>query len=278
MAIDDLLGRRALLRIKRFGPPGAYLDAGDGEDLLLIGHETPREAKVGDAIDAFVHLDSEGRPIATTREAKLSLGEVAFLRVTSVTRVGAFFDWGLAKELLVPFAEQTVEHLDVGHRHAIGLYRDDSGRLAGTMKVSEMLDRKHTFRLDQRVEGEAWRFDPAIGLFVILQRRFLGLVPASEPHGLSRGQAATFRIASILRDGKIELSLRGHAHEELADDAATVLAFVSRPDAPRIGDGSSPDDIRDELGLSKKAFKRAVGRLLKEGKVRIDDDGFVLPV
>ena len=107
---------------------------------------------------------------------------------------------------------------------------------------------------------------------------WLGLVPASEPHGLSRGQAATFRIASILRDGKIELSLRGHAHEELADDAATVLAFVSRPDAPRIGDKSSPDDIRDEVGLSKKAFKRAVGRLLKEGKVRIDDDGYVLPV
>jgi len=140
----DLLGRFASLKIKRFATPGAFLDVsgardgGDDDVVLLIGSEIPAGAKEGDSVDVFVHLDSEGRPIATTRIAKLELGQVAFLEVTENTSFGSFVDWGLAKELLVPFAEQTTD-LRVGERYAIGLYLDDTGRLAGTMKISEML-------------------------------------------------------------------------------------------------------------------------------------------
>lgn len=277
MSIDDLLGRFATLAIKRFGTPGAFLAVGDEETLLLIGSEIPEGATEGDELDVFVYLDSEGRPIATTRTAKLELGEVAFLYVTALTEYGAFVDWGMAKELLVPFAEQTAD-MRVGSRYPIGLYIDDSGRLAGTMRVSEMVGVSNgEWTLDEWVAGEAWRADPEIGLFVIVERRFVGLVPASEPHGLARGEPARFRVTNVLPDGRIELSLRRHAHEELETDAERILSTLLGPNAPAIGDKSSPEDIRATFGLSKKAFKRAVGRLLKDGAVTIDGSGLLVP-
>ncbi len=276
---DDLLGRFAALVIRRFGPPGAFLgsrDEADTSSLLLLGSEIPKGAKEGDELRVFVYLDSEARPIATMRVPKLERGQVAFLQVTACTEFGAFVDWGLGKELLVPFAEQTAE-MHVGGRYAIGLYIDKSGRLAGTMRVAEMLDpEKAPFRLDEWVEGEAWRNDPEIGLFVILARAFIGLVPASEPHPLARGEAARFRVTSILPDGKIELSLRGHAHEELESDAQKILDVLAMPGAPRVGDGSEPEKVRAVFGLSKKAFKRAVGRLLKERAIAVDAGGFLV--
>lgn len=280
MPLEDLLGRSATLAIRRFGSPGAYLDGGgqSKDDILLIGSEIPEGAKEGDLVDVFVHRDSEGRPIATTRKPKLELGEVAFLEVTATTPIGAFVDWGLAKELLVPFAQQTTE-LAVHPRHPIGLYLDDTGRLAGTMRVSEMLGHERAeWQQDEWVQGEAWRNDPDIGLFVIVERAFVGLVPASEPHRLGRGEPARFRVSNVLPDGKIELSLRGHAHEELAGDAQKILQVLARAGAPSFSDKSSPEELRATFGLSKKAFKRAVGRLLKERAVTIEADGVIRPV
>jgi hypothetical protein len=208
------------------------------------------------------------------RSAKLKLGEVAFLAVTDVTRFGVFVDWGMPKELLVPYAEQTCE-MRVGQRYAIGVFQDDIGRLAGTMRISEMLRATGDFAVDEWVEGEAWRNEPELGLFVIVGRRYLGLVPASEPHALSRGESARFRVAHLLPDKKIELSLRALSHEELAGDAEKILKVLARQGAVRLGDRSSPEEIRAAFGLSKKAFKRAVGRLLKQKDVAIDTDGVV---
>jgi uncharacterized protein len=276
MSTDEILGRHVTLPIRRFGPAGAFLGTGDGDEVVLLpGGEMPTAAREGDPVDVFVHLDSEARPIATTRRAKLELGEVAFLTVSALTGLGTFVDWGLPKELLVPFAEQTADVV-VGDRYAIGLYRDSSGRFAGTMRVSEMLDRKPVeWTDDEWVDGEAWRQDPEIGLFVIVERSYVGLVPKEEPHALARGEGARFRVANVLPDGKLELSLRGHAHQELASDARRILADVSRPGAPAVRERSSPDEVRRRFGLSKKAFKRAVGRLLKEGAVTIDGEGFL---
>jgi hypothetical protein len=274
----NLLGRFTTLEIQRFGSPGAFLtevgSAPDASAILLLGPEIPQGAHEGDHVDVFVLLDSEGRPLATTRTPRLALGEVAFLTVTACTDFGAFVDWGMAKELLVPFAQQTVD-LQVGDRHAVGLYLDNTDRLAGTMRVREMLGSEGTFHRDEWVEGEAWREDPEIGLFVILERRFLGLVPKHEPHGLRRGDGARFRVTHVHPDGKIELSLRGKAHEELAGDAETILKVLQGPRAPRVGDESDPEEIRRLFGLSKKAFKRAVGTLLKAGRIDIDETGVV---
>lgn len=282
MPHHDLLGRVVPLPVRRFGPPGAFL-AIDPKDqrpgaptLLLPGAEVPEGATEGGGLEVFVYVDSEGRPIATTRAPRLTLGQVAFLAVTDIARFGAFVDWGLPKELLVPRGEQTRE-LHVGERHPVGLYVDDTGRLSGTMRVSEMVGDVGEFELDEWVDGEAWRKDPKIGVFVIVEKRFVGLVPASEPTALTRGEAARFRVANILADGKIELSLRGPAHEEVEGDARRILAVISGPSAPRVGDRSSPQELRAVFGLSKKAFKRAVGRLLKDGAVTIDDRGILRP-
>jgi predicted RNA-binding protein (virulence factor B family) len=288
MPYADLLGRTVTLPVLRFGPPGAFLavDTGDAANagdasanaptLLLPRSEVPEGAREGDPLAVFVHLDSEDRPIATTRVPRVELGEVAFLAVTDLSPFGAFVDWGLPKELLVPHAEQTRD-LRVGERHPVGLFLDDTGRLAGTMRVSEMLRDVGEFTVDEWVEGEAWRKDPELGVFVIVERRFVGRLPETEPHTLSRGASERFRVASVLPDGRIELSLRGHAHEEIARDAQRVLAMLSRPGAPRVGDGSSPEQIRALFGLSKKAFKRAAGRLLKERAVEIDGEGCLVP-
>jgi predicted RNA-binding protein (virulence factor B family) len=279
---EHLLGRFVELEIRRFGSAGAFLAELDSPPeaptLLLLGHEIERGAREGERLSVFVYLDSEGRPLATTTVPKLVLGEVAFLRVSARTSFGVFMDWGLPKELLVPLREQTGEP-QVGDRHPTGLYVDEeTGRLTGTMRVSEMLSTTaRDFEQEQWVEGEAWRRDPEIGVFVIVERAYVGLVPAHEPCSLRRGEQARFRITNVLPDGKMELSLRGHAHEQLADDAGHVLACLKRPNAPSVGDRSSPEQIHDYFGLSKKAFKRAVGRLLKEGAVELSPDGYVKP-
>jgi predicted RNA-binding protein (virulence factor B family) len=144
------------------------------------------------------------------------------------------------------------------------------------MYVTDLFRDRRRVDRDEWIEGEAWRNDPEIGLFVILERSFVGLVPAAEPHNLSRGASARFRVAHTLPDGKIVLSLRQHAYQELATDAATILAVLVRPGAPDVGDRSEPDLIRALFGLSKKAFKRAVGHLLKTGAVTIDRAGFIV--
>ena len=278
MHAEDYLGRVVRLSVRRFGPPGAFLAVDVNEDvpgaptILLPGAEVPEGTREGEELQVFVYLDSEDRPVATMRDPMLTLGEVGFVEVRDTTAFGSFVDWGMPKELLVPFAEQTCD-MHLGELYPVGVFLDDTGRLAGTMRVSEMLKGKAEFELDEWVEGEAWRNEPAIGIFVIVEHRFVGLVPATEPTALSRGEAARFRITNVIADGKFELSLRGKAHEEIGNDADKILALLGRPGAPKISDRSSPEEIKDLLGLSKKAFKRAVGRLLKENVLYTNPEG-----
>lgn len=291
MSFDDLLGLRASLTIARRSLHGLFLTrpgplgtAAEAPALLLPNREVPASATPGDVLEVFVTLDSEDRPVATLLTPQLELGDVAFLSVTDLAPFGAFVDWGLPKELLVSKREQTRD-VARGERHPIGLVIDRSGprpRLAGTMRIAEML--APPLRPPRAVvpgewlEGEAWRRDSEIGTFVILARRMLGLLPISEPHRLERGERARFRVAHVQPDGKLELSLRAAVHEQMQDDGAALLAALSGPHPPRLGDDSPPERIRAELGLSKKAFKRAVGGLLKRGLVRIDEHGIVVRV
>jgi len=212
--------------------------------------------------------------MGTGSKPKLALGEVDVLTVVDITPFGAFVAWGQAKDLLVPLKEQT-RPLRVGDRCAIGLYRDRTDRLAGTMRVAEMLRTGRTFAPDEWVPGVAWREEPGLGLFVILEKRSLALVPEAEPHGLGVGDAASFRVVHVHADGKVEVSLRRLKEEEIDQDAERLLAVLRASPAPELGDASSPERIRAVVGISKKAFKRAAGRLLKTGRVRIDDAGFL---
>jgi len=281
---QDLLGRTVTLVVDRLVAPGAMLavsppsDAqplGSARDVVLLPrNEVQENLAPGDALDVFVYLDSDDRPIATCKAPLVERDEVAFLEVTDVTRIGAFVHWGPVKELLVPHAEQT-QSLAVGDRHPVALYLDPSGRLAGTMRVSERLRDLGAFEEDEWVDGEAWRKQEGVGIFVIVERAFVGLLPAHEPSTLGRGDRARFRVSHVHADGNIELSLRGHAHEEVVRDAETILAHLTKGTGPRVGDRSSPEQIRSLFGLSKKAFKRAAGRLYKERSVVIDESGYL---
>lgn len=278
---DVPLGRFARLPILRFGGPGAFLaldpdDARPGAPVVLLpGAEIPDGAKEGDELSVFIYLDSEHRPVATLKAPILELGEVGFLTVSDVTGHGAFVDWGMPKELLVPLAEQTAP-MKKGERYAVGVVVDRTGRLGATMRVAEMMKERGKFAAGEWVTGEAWRNDPEVGLFVIVEHRYVGLVPRTEPHALSRGESARFRIANVLGDGKIVLTLRAHAHEEQEGDAKRILDVLRRS-APKVGDKSDPKEIRRLFGLSKKAFKRGVGKLLKDRAVEIDASGFLKP-
>jgi predicted RNA-binding protein (virulence factor B family) len=281
MTSDDLVGRVVTLTVQRTSVSGALLASDDPDSRMpaipLPSREVPEGTRVGDRLEVFIYLDAERRRTATLALPTIALGEVALLPVTEVLRDGALVDAAMPDPLFVPQTEITRD-LRVGERHAIGLVVDDTGQLAGTMRVSEMLHVGGRFERDEWVEGEAWRDESGIGLFVIVERRYLGLVPAYEPHALRPGDWAQFRVSSVLADGKVNLSLRGHAHLQLDSDADHVLAVVSRPGAARVGDHSSPEVIRSLFGLSKKAFKRAVGTLLKRRAVALDADGFVTPV
>ena len=216
-------------------------------------------------------------PEPSTGSPYVEVGQVAFLTVTDVTRVGAFVDWGLPKELLVPFAEQTRE-LAVGDREPFGVLVDNTGRFIGTMRIRELLQPARDFEADEWVEGEAWRKEPGVGVFVIVERSYLALLPEHEPHSLRRGQAASFRVTHVQPDGKVELSLRGLAHEELEHDAERVYAKLLAMKDTAVSEKAHPDQVRALFGLSRKAWKRAIGRLLRTGRVTLDEERYLTPV
>ena len=207
----------------------------------------------------------------------LALGEVAFLEVTDVTQIGAFVDWGLGKELLVPFAEQSRE-LRVGERHPFGLYVDKHRPPRGhDVRRATCSATRRRVALDEWIEGEAWRNDPDIGLFVIVERALRRPRPreraaprsrAARPRGFASPRCCpTARSCCRCASTPTRSSRRRRARSSRACRA---------PGAPRVGDRSSPEEIRALFGLSKKAFKRAVGHLLKTHAVTIDRDGFVV--
>jgi hypothetical protein len=282
MELRTHLGRLITLRVERLTQYGAALahpeahPSADGHlpTVLLPRREVKPDLAPGATLEVFLYLDSEDRLTATLRRPRLMLGEVVFLKATAHANFGTFFDWGLGKELLVPLGEQTRD-VRTGEFHAVGLIIDDTGRLAGTMKIAELLGAPLACEPHAWVDGQVWRAERGLGLFVILDRRHLGLLPEQELHDLRPGQRARFRVTAILPDGKIRLSLRGLAHTHLADDGERIIAALGGSPPPRLGDHSDPEDIHAVFGLSKKAFKRAVGGLLKAKRVIIDPSGIV---
>lgn len=233
----------------------------------------PHDAEVGQEVEIFLLTDSQGALQASLTLPQLAWGEVRFLEVAAETDLGAFVDWGLPKELLVPKREQAVR-MRVGERYPVALKTDRQGRLLGTSQVAELLHLEPApFQMEQWVSGEAWRNDPNIGLFVILEGKWVGLLPKTEPHRQQRGEASEYRISQIQPDGKLELSLRGTGVSELPNDVELVYDVLARNPTLRVGDDTGPDQVRESFGISKKAFKRALGVLLKRGQIEFDAKG-----
>lgn len=269
-----LLGKKQELRIIKKVDFGVYLaeKEGDADKVLLPGKQVPEGAGPGDSLEVFVYKDSKDRLISTTREPKVELGGIAVLRVTEVTKIGAFLDWGLEKELLLPFREQT-RRVSAGEEVLIALYEDKSSRLCATMNVYKYLETDAPYKAEDRVTGTIYEISREFGAFVAVDNRYSGLIPKKEFHGNGKiGDRVEARVTAVKEDGKLDLSIREKAYIQMDEDAEYVLKVLDEYDGVLpFNDKVSPEIIERELHLSKNAFKRAVGRLLKEGKIEITE-------
>lgn len=271
------LGKFQILEVFRQTPIGVYLNVRNEkseEDILLPKDQVPQELKIGDDIEVFVYKDSEDRMIATVKKPKLALGELAVLEAVEATNIGTFLDWGLEKDLLLPFKEQEGE-VKTGEKCIVALYVDKSERLCATMKIYSLLSSKSPYKNNDRVSGIIYSFNKQFGYFVAVDNKYHGLILNKEIFGnYVLGDKVEARIKRVRPDGKLELSVREAAFEEIEGDAQKILDLMKFNNGIlQLNDNSSPEKIKDKLNMSKRAFKRAVGRLIKEGAVKITDEG-----
>lgn len=268
------LGEKQTLQVVKKVEFGVYL--GDGENkeerVLLPAKQAPDGVQTGDRLEVFIYRDSKDRLIATTAEPKITLHQVARLRVAQVGRVGAFLDWGLEKDLLLPFKEQT-RKVTAGEECLAALYIDKSDRLCATMNVYPYLEKDSPYRKDDMVEGTIYEISENFGAFVAVDDRYSALVPKKEYYGNARiGDRVSARVTAVKEDGKLDLSLREKAYLQIEKDAEKVLSVIDSFDgALPFTDKASPEVIRREMQMSKNEFKRAVGHLLKEGRIEITE-------
>lgn len=271
MIIEKNLGKRVSLMVVKKVEFGVYL--GTSEDkVLLPKKQVPEGIEAGDPVEVFLYKDSKDRIIATTREPFLTLGQVKALKVLDTGKIGAFLDWGLEKDLLLPFKEQTAK-VKPGDECLVSLYVDKSGRLCATMKVYEKLRRDSPYKKDDKVQGIIYEMSDNFGWFVAVDDIFCGLIPKRETYGSHRaGDRIEARVTGVKPDGKLDLSIREKAFIQMDLDAERMLADLrKRGGAYPFTDKAGAELIKKETGLSRNAFKRAAGRLLKEGKIIITD-------
>ena len=266
------LGKKQELTVVKKAEFGVYLAEGPeaSERVLLPKKQVPEGTAIGDRLRVFVYRDSKDRLISTTQEPKVELGGLARLRVAQVGKIGAFLDWGLEKDLLLPFRQQT-RRVREGEEVLIALYIDKSSRLCATMNVYEYLESQSPYQKEDRVQGTIYEISREFGAFVAVDDRYSGLIPRKDFHGgVQIGDVIEARVTAVHEDGKLDLSMREKAYLQMDKDAETVLKVIDEFDGVLpFNDKASPEVIERELKLSKNAFKRAVGRLLKEGKIEI---------
>lgn len=273
MKLTEELGKRRMLTIVKKVDFGVYLGTKE-ERVLLPKKETPAGAEIGDPVEVFLYKDSDDRLIATSAVPKITIGELAVLTVKDTGKIGAFLDWGLPKDLLLPFREQTAK-VKKGDQVLVSLYVDKSGRLCATMKVYELLRTDAPYKKDDAVEGIVYDTSDHFGVFVAVDNCYSALIPKREAYGrLGVGEKVHGRVVKVREDGKLDLSVREKAFIQMDADAQMVMEKMEQNGGKlSFTDKAEPEHIKRELGLSKNAFKRAVGRLLKEQRIKITEKG-----
>ena len=271
------LGEVQKLKIAKQLEQGIYLSDGETQ-VLLPKNEVTVNMKVDDEIDVFIYRDSEDRLIATTTTPPLTLGEVALLKVKDVTSIGAFLDWGLVKDLLLPFKEQTIK-VNNGDQVLVALYIDKSDRLCGTMKVYDYLQTNPPYQKDNVVQGIIYEIIDNFGAFVAVDNKYSGLIPRKEIFTpMKVGDNIEARVTRVQNDGKLDLSLRKKAHLQIDIDGDMIFEILSQEPSGFLPyhDKSASDEIKKTFSISKNAFKRAIGHLQKQGKITILRNGIEL--
>lgn len=265
------------LNVVKFTDFGVYLDADNLGEILLPTKHTPAGLRVDDAVEVFLYLDSEDRPVATTQTPKAEVGEFAYLEVKDNTQIGAFLDWGLDKDVLVPFAEQH-RPMTVGHSYIVYLYLDNQDRIAATSKIDKVVaeNDEHNF-LPQESVDLIIANSTDLGFKAIVNHSHWGLLYKDEvDQRLSFGQSIQGYIKQVREDGRIDLSLK--SGQELRDSYSQVIHDYLRDNdgfAP-VHDKSPPEQISELLGMSKGQFKKGVGALYKQRLITIENDGIRL--
>lgn len=267
------LGEKQILTVVKQVDFGVYLGS-DEQRVLLPKKQVPAGIEIGDPVEVFLYKDSSDRLIATTHEPKLTLGKLAVLEVVDTSRVGAFLDWGLEKDLFLPFKQQTAK-VQKGDKCLVALYIDKSERLCATMKVYHMLRTDSPYKKDDKVQGIIYDTSDEFGIFVAVDDQYSARIPKKDAFGRLRvGDIVEARVTAVKEDGKLDLSVRDKIPEQMDRDAQTVLKVIRGYDGELpFTDKADPERIKRELGMSKAAFKRAVGRLLKQGKIEILENG-----
>ena len=273
------LGEKQTLVVIKKVDFGVYLaeKAGGEEKVLLPVKQVPQGADLGSSIEVFIYKDSDDRLIATTSEPKIMLGDVRVLKVKETTRIVAFMDWGLEKDVLLPFKEQTAK-VKAGDDVLCAMYIDKSSRLCVTMNVYKYLKSDSPYKKDDKVMGTVYEMSDNFGAFVAVDDIYSGLIAKKELYGnLKIGDRISARVVSVKEDGRLNLSVREKAYLQMDTDADKIFAMIE-DNGGRLGftDKASPDLIKEKTGMSKNEFKRAVGRLLKEGKIVIGETSIEL--
>ncbi|HAD19025.1 MAG TPA: RNA-binding protein [Lachnospiraceae bacterium] len=275
------LGQTQTLIMVRATDFGIYLaeDTRAGsERVLLPKRYVPEGLQLHDKVEVFLYRDSQDRLIATTRKPFLELNQIALLKVLQVTRIGAFLDWGLEKDLLLPYREQ-LRKVKEGEEVLVRLYIDKSQRLCASMRgLYDLLDTDSPYRKGDTVTGRVYEFSDNFGTFVAVDDRYSARIPRHEDHtNLRIGDCIQAYVTGVKADGKLDLTLRQKAAKQISADAESVLSMIeSFGGVLPFNDKASPELILREAHMSKNAFKRAVGHLYKMRLIEFTEQGIRL--
>ena len=273
------LGEKQELIVVKKVECGIYLAEHEGDEtrVLLPAKQVPEGTQVGDVLEVFLYRDSKDRMISTTQKPKLTMGEARPLKVVSVQRIGAFLDWGLEKDLFLPYKEQ-ITKVQENDEIMVRLYLDKSRRLCASMKgVYDLLRTDSPYGPGDMVHGRVYEFSGNFGTFVAVDNCFSALIPSHEDHSSLRiGDVVEARVTGVKQDGKLDLTLREKAYMQMDKDAVYVMELIEKHGgALPFNDKASPEVIMEEAKMSKNAFKRAVGHLYKERKIKITSEGIL---
>ena len=266
------------LEVKRETNFGFFLDGktNNSKDDILLHNRLLNKTKiqVGDVVDAFIYIDSEGRRSATLVPTKAKVDEVAYLKVVAHTKIGSFIDIGLQKDILVPFSAKTYD-LEKGQRYLFYIYLDKSGRLAATTDIDSHLTTDHTYNVGDTVEGIVYGFQTNNSAMVCVDNKYAGVILHNEYFTeLKIGDKLNLNVIKIYEDGKLGLTPRQSRKEELDTLEVSIMNYLEGNDGyMRFNDKSTPEEIATVFNTSKKNFKRALGVLMKKGLISQDENG-----